>query len=86
MSDDRREMIPQGQAAVSLAAFQLTQSLTIFLIDAGILPAAQAVEIIRGAALSELHTADEHPQPASDAAAHILELFPKGLEKKHLKK
>jgi hypothetical protein len=42
--------------------------------------------MIRDAAQIELRTADQQPQPASDAAAHILELFAKGLEQKHLKK
>jgi hypothetical protein len=79
---ESREMIPQGGDAVALAAFQLAQSLVIHLIDANILTREAAASILRDGVNSELRTADAKCNTTSDAAAHILEIFARMIEKK----
>jgi hypothetical protein len=80
------EDIPDGAAAAALASWRLTQKLTAFLIENNFLPAGHAVAMIRDAARSEQGAMDETWAPENEAAAHLLELLAKALERKHLGK
>lgn len=81
----KREKIhlDDAAAATALAAFQLAQSITIYLIDAKILAPAVAVAIIRDAATSEEDAMDDMGGRQNAAAAHILSVFGKLIAEKH---
>jgi hypothetical protein len=80
---EKRVTIQQGSPAISLASFALVQKLTAYLIEAKLLPAQHALDMIAEAARMDEDVMDDLGSEVHAASAYLLEAFGKALAQAH---